>query len=200
MEKLLIGSNNINKIKEIETIFKLNNVTFDIVTPKELGCFDEPTENGNSFSENAIIKTKFYYNLYHLPCIGEDSGICIDYFGGRPGIYSKRFLSDLNDKDKNDYILKLMDGIKNRKASFHDVLCYINSKGEIRTFDGINYGEISIEQIGDEGFGYDPIFLIPEYNKTEAQLGTDYKNEYSHRAIALKKFIDFYKNENIKDH
>lgn len=196
MKTILLGTTNKHKVSEIQTIFKNNGLDIDITIPLDYGFTDEPIEDGNSFEENAIIKAKFYYEHLHMPCLCEDSGICIEYFNNYPGIYSKRFMSNLNDHDKNDYVLKLMNNVSNRKASFHDVACYIDDRGSEHIFEGINFGEIALKQEGDKGFGYDPIFYIPQYNKTEAQLGEDYKNEYSHRALAIKKFINYVKEEN----
>ena len=195
MKTLFVGTSNSHKVKEIENIFRLNGIEVDIKTPKDFNDESDPLEDGLSFEENAIIKTKFYYDKYKIPCIGEDSGICIEYLNNEPGIHSKRFLGYLNDYDKNEYILNLMQGISNRKATFHDVVCYIDFNGNIHTFEGINHGEISLEQRGNEGFGYDPIFYIPSLNKTEAELGQEYKDRNSHRALAFRKLIEYIKNE-----
>lgn len=195
MKTIFIGTGNLNKKKEIEAIFQKNGLSFEIKIPKDFNDNSEPIEDGLSFSENAEIKAKFYYDKYHMPCIGEDSGICIEYFNNLPGIHSKRFLNHLLDADKNDYVLSLMNNIKNRKATFHAAVCYIDENGNSHIFEGINEGEISKVQIGDQGFGYDPIFYIPEFNKTEAQLGLEYKNKYGHRAKAFNKLIEYIKNE-----
>lgn len=194
MKSLFIGTSNLHKIEEIKEIFRKNNIEIDIKCPKDFNDDSDPVEDGFIFEENAIIKARFYYDKYHIPCLAEDSGITIEYLNNFPGIHSKRFLNKYNDSQKNDYILKIMEGIKNRKATFHDVVCYIDENGRINTFEGLNEGEIALEQKGNEGFGYDPIFMIPKLGKTEAELGDDYKNENSHRAIAFKKFIEYLKN------
>lgn len=197
MKSIFIGTGNQNKIEEIREIFKKNDIEVDIKSPKDFNDDFDPIEDGFSFEENAIIKAKYYYEKYHCACLAEDSGITIEYLNNLPGIHSKRMLNQLNDSEKNEYILQIMKNVKNRKAQFHDVVCYIDENGNIHTFEGINYGEISLMQKGEHGFGYDPIFLIPKYNMTEAELGDDYKNENSHRAIAFKKFIEYIK-ENEK--
>ena len=189
MDKLFIASNNSHKIGEIKDILLRNGVDIEIVCPKDLNDTSEPEENGSSFKENAYIKAKYYYDKYHLATIADDSGICIDAFDGGPGIYSARFLSEYDYVTKNNIILERMKDATNRKATFYDVICFINEVGEVNYYEGINEGEISYEQRGTEGFGYDPIFLIPEYNKTEAELGQSFKNEHSHRAKALKKWV-----------
>lgn len=195
MNTFFIGTSNNNKKKEIDAIFKDSGLFYDIKTPTDFNDTSEPIEDGNSFVENAIIKAKFYFDKYHIPCIGEDSGICIEYFGNFPGIHSKRFMNSLSDKEKNDYVLSLMKDVRNRKATFHAVVCYIDKNDEYHIFEGINNGEILFEQKGEQGFGYDPIFFIPEFNKTEAELGLAYKNEHGHRAKAFKKLIEYIKNE-----
>lgn len=195
--KLLVGSNNKHKIEEIENIFKRNNFEIDLLCPKNFNIDEEPIEDGISFKENSEIKARFFYEKTHMPCIGEDSGITIEYFNNFPGIYSKRFLQYLDNESKNNYILKVMENVKNRKATFHTFITYIDENGASHYFEGINEGEIALQQKGNEGFGYDPIFLIPKYGKTEAELGNEFKNQTSHRAKAISKLIEYLK-ENEK--
>lgn len=193
MMKLFIASNNKHKIEEIKDIFDKNFLEVEIFSPSSFDDHDEPIEDGLSFEENALIKARYFYDKYHLPTIGEDSGICIDYFNGKPGIYSKRFLGQFDDPTKNEKILELMKDVKNRKARFVTALAFIDENNSEFIFNGINEGEIALEAKGSEGFGYDPIFLIPQFNKTEAELGLNYKGEFSHRARALKEFIKYVK-------
>ena len=195
MDKIFIASNNDHKLNEINEIFKINDFSCEILCPKTFECHDEPEENGNSFKENAYIKAKYYYDLFHLPTIGEDSGICIDHLDGKPGIYSKRFLQNLNNHDKNEEVIKLLENVDNRKATFYAQICYIDSDGNVNYFLGINEGEIAKIQAGTNGFGYDPIFFIPSMNKTVAELGNHWKNINSHRGKAFKQFIDYVKNK-----
>lgn len=190
MEKLFIASNNSNKISEIQTILDENNINVELVCPKDFDDHDEPVEDGKTFEENAYIKAKYFHDKYHLPTIADDSGISIDYLDGKPGIYSARFLQPLDYVEKNDFILYLMRNTNNRKAQFIADICYIDENDNVTHYLGVNEGEISRKQAGNEGFGYDPIFLIPEYNKTEAELGNAYKNTHSHRAKALRKWIE----------
>ncbi len=189
MKKLFIASNNAHKLEEIADILKQNGVELQLLCPKDLGYEDEPVEDGTSFSENAYIKAKYYHDLCGLPTIADDSGICIDYLGGKPGIHSARFLPDMDYPQKCAYIVDLMKDVTQRGAQFVDCLCFIDEKGNVNYYEGINAGEIAHEPAGSKGFGYDPIFLIPEFNKTEAELGEEYKNVYSHRAKALKEWI-----------
>ena len=189
MKKLLVASSNKHKLSEIEDILKINGCDIQIVSPEELGCKEEPDENGSTFEENAFIKADFYYQRYHLPTLADDSGICIDFFDGKPGIHSARFLPEMNYQQKCQYIIDQLKDSDNRGAQFVDCMCFIEVNGNVNYYKGINRGYIAKKIAGDKGFGYDPIFVIPEYNKTEAELGEEYKNRYSHRAIALKKWI-----------
>lgn len=195
--KLFIATNNKDKIFEFEQIFKEFNLNIDILTPKSFNDKNEPVENGNAFEENAIIKAKYFYDKYHYPTIADDSGLCIEFLNNFPGIYSARFMKSHSYNEKNDALIKVLEDAPNRNATFNCVIAYIDDNGKILTFEGINHGYIAYEQKGDKGFGYDPIFVVPEFNKTEAELGLEYKNKYSHRAIATKKFADYLKkNEN----
>lgn len=197
MKELFVGSGNINKIKEIDTILKDNGFNIDLKCPKDFCLSEEPLEDGFSFKDNAIIKAEYYYQKLKMPVLSEDSGIMIEYFNNLPGIHSKRFLNGLSNSETNEQVLDLMRNVKNRNAKFQTVICFIDDNGRIYLFEGINEGEISYKQLGSEGFGYDPIFYIPSEDKTEAELGLEYKNKNSHRAKALKKFIEYLK-ENEK--
>lgn len=189
MRKLFIASNNAHKIEEIRDILNRNGIRIETVCPKDLGLTGEPEEDGKTFADNAYIKAKYYHELSGMPTIADDSGICIDYLCGLPGIHSARFLPDLNYDEKCDFILGLMEHITDRKARFIDCMCYIDRDENVHFYTGINEGEISDHKAGSEGFGYDPIFLIPQFNRTEAELGNAFKDENSHRAKALKKWI-----------
>lgn len=189
MSKLFIASNNAHKIDEIRDILKRNGVEIEVLCPKDMGYTEEPEEDGKTFADNAYIKARYYHDLSGMPTIADDSGICIDYLCGLPGIHSARFLPDLNYDEKCDFLIELMKDIENRNARFIDCMCYIDSKDDVHFYTGVNEGQIADHKAGSEGFGYDPIFLIPEFNKTEAELGNAFKDENSHRAKALKKWI-----------
>lgn len=188
MKELFIASNNAHKIEEIDTILKNNGLDIKLLCPKDFDCFEEPVENGYSYKENAYIKAKYYYDKFHLPTLADDSGISIKYFNNQPNIHSSRFLKQYNVEEKNKKILELMKYVNKRDAYFECWICFINND-EVKYYQGINNGEIAREEKGKEGFGYDPIFLIKEFNKTEAELGNKYKNENSHRAKALKAWV-----------
>lgn len=193
MDKLFIASNNAHKINEIKQILIDNGLIIDVFCPKDFDCKDEPIEDGLSFEENAYIKAKYYFDLYKMPTLADDSGITIEYFNDLPGIHSSRFLHCDDYVEKNEKILDLMKNVKNRNAKFIDVICFIDENQNVSYSRGENAGLIAFEQKGDKGFGYDPIFIIPEFNKTEAELGEEYKNKYSHRAKALQKWVNYVK-------
>ncbi|MBQ6493830.1 MAG: RdgB/HAM1 family non-canonical purine NTP pyrophosphatase [Erysipelotrichaceae bacterium] len=190
MKKLFIASGNAHKLEEIRDILRRNGIeNIEIICPKDIDCKQEPVEDGTTFEENAYIKARFYHDIVNIPTIADDSGICIDYLDGKPGIHSARFLPEMNYAQKCDFIVDMMKDVTRRGAQFVDCLCFIDKNNEVNYYMGINEGEIAQSPAGEKGFGYDPIFLIPAYGKTEAELGEEYKNEYSHRAKALKKWI-----------
>ncbi|MDO4500155.1 MAG: RdgB/HAM1 family non-canonical purine NTP pyrophosphatase [Erysipelotrichaceae bacterium] len=194
MEKLFIATGNAHKITEFKEIFKTLGLEFDVVCPKDFNDDSEPNENGNSYAENSYIKAKYYYDKYKIPTIADDSGIEIDFYDGKPGIYSARFLPELNYKDKNNHILNEMRGSDNRGASFHCLATYI--KDDVaKSYEGILYGHIADIQDGSKGFGYDPIFVAEGQTETNAVLGEEFKNKYSHRAIALGKWAKDLENK-----
>lgn len=194
MNKLLIATNNDHKLEEFKSIFKDLNFNVEVVSPKFFGCFDEPIEDGLTFEDNAFIKAKYYYDKFHLPTISDDSGICIKYFKDYPGVHSSRFLKMDSYDNRNKYILELMKNVKDRTCIFHCCLCYINDKGEHKFYKGTLEGEISFESKGSYGFGYDSIFYLKEFNKTNAELDEYGKNKISHRFKVIKEFV----NDNIE--
>ncbi len=187
MDKLFIASSNAHKIKEIRKILSDNGFNTEVLCPKDFNDFEEVIEDGFTFKENAEIKARYYYGKYHLPTLADDSGICIDYFGGFPGLHSARFLGQYETYEKNEIILKMMKGIKNRKAHYICGLVYMDENGS-RYYEGRFDGEISTYQNGTEGFGYDPIFYLPEYGKNAAEI-KGIKDTTGHRFQALSKWI-----------
>lgn len=191
MKKILIATGNPHKVKEFKEILEVLGINVELVSPKDLGEYSEPVENGTTYAENSLIKAKFYYNMYHLPTLADDSGIEIDFYDGKPGVFSARFLPDLSYKDKNDFIINELKDSDNRGAKFKCYVTYIEND-VVKTYEGIVNGTIAKKQSGVEGFGYDPIFIPVGETKTNAELGQDYKNKYCHRAIALQKWAKDY--------
>lgn len=194
MKKLMVATSNQHKVMEFKEIFELFGLTdIELVCPKDFNDDSEPIEDGNSFFDNSLIKAKFYFDKYHMPTLADDSGISIDYFDGKPGIYSARFLPGMNYAEKNEYIVNELKGSDNRGAQFTCVVTYIEENGTVHQYEGIVEGTIAQKPEGNGGFGYDPIFVPNGQDKCVGLLGQDFKNHYSHRSIALKKFVDEYK-------
>lgn len=190
MKELLVATYNNHKLEEIKDIFNSLSFEVELKSPKDFGDNVEPLEDGLTFKENAYIKAKYYYDKYHIPTIADDSGIYIKYFNNYPGVHSSRFLKSNNYYERNNKILDLMKNVKDRKCIFNCCLCYIDENGKDLYFFATLEGEISKEQKGDFGFGYDPIFYLKEYNKTNAELTNYGKNKISHRFKVLKDFVN----------
>ena len=194
MEKLFVATSNAHKLEEIREILKLYGIERELVCPASFDDHDEPVEDGKSFKDNALIKARYWFNKYHLPTIADDSGLTIHFFNEFPGIYSARFMQNYSYFEKNSWILKGMKNESDREAKFHCVIAYINENTE-ECFEGILQGEIADSIKGEHGFGYDPIFFLPELNKTTSQLSPEEKNRLSHRSLALRKWAEYVKAE-----
>jgi len=189
-----LATKNKNKIKEIQNILK--NTGIEVLPPPENIKF--PEETGKTFEENAFIKANYLKKVLrdNIPVVGEDSGLVVEKLNGLPGVNSARFSGIHGDDKKNiEKLLKMMKNIKNkedRKAKFITVICLIENKGK-KFFRGEVEGYITFEPIGENGFGYDPVFEIPEIGKTFAELSMEEKNEISHRNRAFKKLAEYLK-------
>lgn len=183
-KKIVVATNNKGKLIEIKKI--LND--YEILSLNDLGLKIDVNEDGNSFKENAIKKAKEIFKVTNIPCISDDSGLCIDVLDGWPGIKTARFLGDeASDKDRNDYILnKMIDKISDeRTAKFVCDIAYVDDKNVIVT-EGIIKGKIAKEERGNNGFGFDSIFEL-DNKKTLSELTNEEKNALSSRKIALEK-------------
>lgn len=190
MKELLVATNNKHKLEEMNDIFKSLNFNVKLISPSDFGDHTEPIEDGLNFKENSYIKAKYYFDKYHKPTIADDSGICIKYFKDYPGVHSSRFLNSESYNARNKKILDLMKNVKDRRCIFNCWLCYIDENEQIKYFSATLEGEISLEQKGEYGFGYDPIFFLKEFNKTNAELTNYGKNKISHRFKVLKEFVN----------
>ena len=184
MKELILASNNLHKVKEIKSI--LNN--YNILTLNEIGFTDEIEENGNTFEENALIKARTIAKFAGKTAIADDSGLAIDLLDGRPGVFSARYSKEQTD-EKNNY----------SKAKFVSVIAYVTPDGVEKTFRGECHGEIIFEKRGKNGFGYDPIFYVPELDKTFAEITSEEKNSISHRSESLKKFSNYLREQDNED-
>lgn len=189
MIKIVFATNNKNKIKEVQKLLPTN---IELIGLKDIGCEDDIPETQHTIKGNSIQKVNYINSKYNLDCFADDTGLEISALNGDPGVLSARYAgSERNSKKNIEKVLKNLNNIKNRNARFKTVIA-LSYKGEILTFEGVCEGVISDEIQGDGGFGYDPIFKPKEINKTFAELSFDEKNKISHRAIAIKKFIDYF--------
>ena len=193
MRQLLFFSNNKNKIIEIKKIFKKFNLK--ILSLSDVNLSDEPAENGQTFEENAKIKSEYGFNKTGIPCFADDSGICVEALNWKPGVLSKRFLNSFKStEDCFRSIIKSTKKSLKQNAHFKTSISLTMQKGHNIVFSGKIEGKISDEIKGDYGFGYDPIFIPKDYKKTLAELSTKEKNEISHRSIAIIKLVNFLSN------
>lgn len=188
---LVLASNNAGKIKEFNALLADMGIT---VKPQSEFHFEEAEETGLSFIENAILKARHACAHTGLPALADDSGIEVDYLEGAPGIYSARFAGEHgNNEANNALLLEKLDGVPEaqRTARFHCVLAYLRHKDDPtpRVFHGVWEGRILASAEGQEGFGYDPIFYVPEHGCSAASLPKAVKNQISHRAQALQQLL-----------
>lgn len=185
MKKILIATNNKGKVDEIKQILK----EYELISLKDINCNIEVEENQDTFEGNSLKKAKEISEITNMPCIADDSGLCIEKFDGWPGVYSARFLGeDATPEERNDAILEKMKGLKEdeRMAKFKCVITYYND-GTVITGIGETIGKIAEEPRGNNGFGFDPIFEL-ENGKTYAELSEQEKNKISHRKKAIENF------------
>lgn len=195
--KILVATNNAHKIQELRDL--INILHCELFSMKDLNINLEIEENGSTFAENASIKATALYKYINNPeyiVIADDSGLCVDFLNGEPGIYSARFSggSDADNRKKLLHELKNVP-IEKRSAYFNCTIALINNNNLI-TFEGICNGIITEKESGENGFGYDSLFFYPELNKTFAELSSEEKNQVSHRANAVKKLKNYLESLN----
>lgn len=199
MNKIVIATRNLKKGSEMISILDaLLGKSYSLYTLNDFPEFPEPDEKGDTYEENACIKANESMKHLGLPCIADDAGLEIDALGGAPGVHSKRFEGiESTFQEKTKKILELMEGVPSdkRRARFVCCVAYSHPDRETRVFKAIKEGIISEKPIGDHGFGYDPIFFLPEVGKTYAQLLPEEKNHISHRAIVLNNFAQWLLSE-----
>lgn len=192
---IILASNNKNKLREIKK--ELSIFGIDVISQKEAGYDIEVEETGTTFAENAILKAEEIFKMSKKPVIADDSGLQIDALNGEPGVYSARYAGEnATDKDKINKVLNLMKNVTDntkRTARFRCAICYIDINGVKHIFEQTCEGIIAKETHGNNGFGYDPIFMIGE--KSFAELSSEEKNEISHRGKAIKELVQYLKNE-----
>ncbi|HCB31041.1 MAG TPA: non-canonical purine NTP pyrophosphatase, RdgB/HAM1 family [Acinetobacter lwoffii] len=193
---LVLASNNKGKIAEFEKLFAELQLPVEVVAQGKLNI-EDAIEDGLSFVENAIIKARHASKISGKPAIADDSGLVIDVLGGLPGVHSARFAE--NDEKRIEKVLNTLqyEKYENRAAKFVCVMVIVSPEGEtLHSCTGTCEGYIIDKPVGEHGFGYDPIFYIPELNATMAQLSMEEKNKISHRAKALRCMLDWLKSAN----
>ena len=187
--KLILASNNKNKLREFRQIVK--DLPIELISQKEAGCDFEVEETGTTFEENAFLKASAVTNATGCTAVADDSGLCVDALNGEPGIYSARYGlgHEASDTERYQYLLKKLEGIENRSARFVCCICCTFPDGRVLKSCGECEGEILLRPEGNGGFGYDPVFHPLCTEKGMAQLTPEEKNAISHRGNALRKFI-----------
>ncbi len=184
--KIVLASGNAKKLKEIREMLP----EYEVIPCAELGFTEDIEETGTTFYENALIKAKAVSEALGLPALADDSGICVDYLNGEPGIYSARYAGDGVDEHNNELLLQKLKGVENRSARFVCCLVYYKPNGEIITATGKTEGYVTHAPKGENGFGYDPIFFSYDLNECLGVAPATEKNKISHRYRALVALKD----------
>ena len=203
--KIVFATNNQHKLEEIRQIL---GEKFEVLSLNDIGCHDDIPETGKTLEENARMKAEYVWE-HHLsnaetPIFADDTGLEVDALGGEPGVHSARYAaldgdgSESHDSEANmQKLLRKLGNNNNRKARFRTVIALLESDGNgnkvAKLFEGIVEGRIAHEKSGEEGFGYDPIFVPDGYDQSFAELGADIKNTISHRARAVAKLAEYFK-------
>ena len=186
--KFVLASHNCGKLAELQKI--LGQMGVEVVLQSDLGLDLEPEETGTTFAENSLIKAKAVMEASGLPAIADDSGLCVDFLNGGPGVYSARYGGLDDDKARYTLLLNNMRGATTRAAHFHTSIVCAFPNGDVLEAEGDCHGTIAFAPMGEGGFGYDPVFFVPSLRKTFAQLTADEKNAISHRGNALRAFAE----------
>lgn len=187
MKKLILASNNKHKIKEFNEVL----TDYEILSLNDIGFYEDIVEDGDTFSDNALIKCKAVFdyckkNYYDYDIISDDSGLCCEALDGEPGVHSARYAGNHNDQANRDKLRKELKN-KDKKAYFVCFICLFKNNDDYKFFEGRSYGEIIDEERGSTEFGYDSIFYSTELNKTFGEATSDEKNSVSHRGRAIEK-------------
>jgi XTP/dITP diphosphohydrolase len=185
---IVLATRNKGKVREFRELLK--DFPVEIKSLSDFGPIPEVEEDGKTFDDNAYKKALFTAKVLGLPAIADDSGLVVEALGGAPGVISARYAGEnATDRDNIDKLLSEMDGKENRRAAFECVISIAVPSGPALTYEGRCEGEITREPRGISGFGYDPVFFYPEYNKTFAEISSEEKNSVSHRGKALGEVV-----------
>lgn len=188
--KILLATTNEKKVKEFNALFK--NLDVDFITLKDLNCTIESPEDGDTFAANALQKARFYFDMFHMPVISDDSGIEVDNLNNFPGIHSKRWMESSTYDVKVETLLSMLEG-KDSSCQYKAVIAFVDANHEV-TFEGMLRGKlVQPDKNNKEAFGYDLGFWVEDKQDLISNLPLAYKNEVSHRAKALKQFLEWMK-------
>jgi XTP/dITP diphosphohydrolase len=190
--KLVFASNNKNKIKEFQQQLP---ATIEIISLEDIGCYEEILETADTIEGNSILKANYVTEKYGYDCFADDTGLEVEALNGAPGVFSARYAGEQrNSEDNMDKLLQALSNQSNRNAQFKTVVT-LNLNGKQHLFTGLACGEIALTKVGNQGFGYDPIFQPEGYHETFAEIPSEIKNQISHRGKATHLLISFLKNE-----
>lgn len=190
MKDIVFATNNAHKLDEVRSILAPG---YNIISLAELNCFDDIPETADTLDGNALLKAQYIFEKYGCDCFADDTGLEVEALNGEPGVYSARYAGDAHDAKANmKKLLKNLENQTKRKACFRTVIALIKDK-KIYYFEGRIDGHIAETPTGTTGFGYDPVFVPDGYDKSFAELGSEIKNTISHRALAVKKLVEFLK-------
>ena len=189
ISSLVFATNNLHKSTEVGQILAPK---YKVLNLQDIGCDVDIPETGDTFAENAFLKSSYVVKHYQMDCFADDSGLEVEALNNEPGIYSARYSGQRGDAINMQYLLQKMKGLTNRNARFITVISLLKN-GQNYLFEGTIEGTIIHEPMGEKGFGYDPIFVPNGYDITFAQMDAELKNKISHRALATKKLINFLK-------
>ena len=188
MKKIVFATNNNHKLDEIR---KITTGRIEILSLSDINCNEDIEETGTTLEENALIKARYIKNKYGYDCFADDTGLEVEALNGEPGVYSSRYAGEqCNSQDNMNKLISALQGADNRNAQFRTVIAAILNDKE-HLFEGVVKGQITTEKHGNNGFGYDPVFMPSGYNQTFGELSDEIKNGISHRAVAMEKFIAF---------
>jgi len=183
---LVMATRNKGKIRELSVF--LSGFDVEIRSLEDFGPIPEPVEDGGTFEENAYKKAAHTARMLGFAALADDSGLVVESLGGAPGVHSARYARvGATDEENNAKLLRELEGVGNRKAAFKCVIVIAVPQGPALTYEGDCEGEIALSPVGENGFGYDPLFYYPPLGKTFAQMSTIEKNEVSHRGRALRE-------------
>ena len=188
MKKLIFATNNAHKLSEVQAVL---GDAFTLVTLRECGITEDIPETAATLEGNALQKARYIYEKTGADCFADDTGLEVDALNGAPGVHSARYATDGHDFAANNrLLLKNLEGVENRSAHFRTVIALILG-GKEYLFEGVVRGEISHEELGDGGFGYDPLFLPEGRKESFAQMSAEDKNAISHRGRAVRALAEF---------